>query len=161
MNHQEDIKREFGKFAAQFGPKVISVATVTAIDADELTVNVLFADDREMEGVRLKALVKDGNHFVMLPAIGSGVMVGKVRNEDEYVVLVADEITEIKGVIESSQLSVNADGFLFKKDTDTLRDALIKLIEAIEPIVIMEGRNPDLIKLAAAKVQIQNLLRDA
>jgi len=155
---EQQIKDEWAKFSKQFGPDIIVGATVTAINDDD-TISVTLGDGSVIDDVRLKAVVKDGNKFLLIPAENSSVLIGKLRNDDEYVIIAVDEITEIKCVIETLTQSINANGFLFQKDADTLKDAMILFVEAMEPIVIMEGRNPDLVKLAQAKVKLQNLLR--
>ncbi len=154
----EDIKNELGAFAGQYAPKIIKPATVTAVNADD-TVAIEFSNGKTVDDARLKAVIKDGNKVLLIPKVNSTVLVGKIENSDEYVVLVVDEITELKAVIDTTVYSINTNGFLFKKGADTLLQALILFVEAIEPIIIIEGRNPDRVKLAQAKTKLNNLLR--
>ena len=154
----QQIKDQLGEFSKQFGPAAIMPAVVTAVNADS-TVSVEFSDGSTVEDVRLKSIVKEGNQFLLIPKIGSCVLIGKIQNSDEYVLLVVDEITEVKSVIDSVTQSIDTAGFLFQKGTDTLKDALVTFVEAVEAIVVIEGRNPDRLKLAAAKTKIQNILR--
>jgi exosome complex RNA-binding protein Csl4 len=155
---EQQIKDEFVKFSEQFGPAAIVMATVTAVNDDD-TVAVIFSDGSTVDDVRLKAIVKAGNKVLLIPAAGSIVLVGRIRNSDEYVIVSVSEISEIQTVIGTVTQSVNEDGLLFQKGTDTLKDALVLFVEAMEPIVILEGRNPDLVKLAQAKVKLLNILR--
>ncbi|MDE3185284.1 MAG: hypothetical protein KGM16_17870 [Bacteroidota bacterium] len=154
----QQIKDQLAKFSGQFGPAAIMVATVTAINADD-TVAIEFSDGAAIDDARLKAIVKDGNKVLLIPKVNSIVLVGRILNSDEFYVVAVNEITEIKTVIDTVTQSTNADGFLLNKGADNLKEAMILFVEAMEPIVIMEGRNPDLIKLAQAKTKLQNLLR--
>jgi hypothetical protein len=86
-------------------------------------------------------------------------VVGKLENSDEYVVIMVSEVSEIKYKIGTVQVNVNDTGFLLQKGTDTLNQILTLIIEAIEPIIVLEGRNPDRVKLAQAKTKKNNLLR--
>jgi hypothetical protein len=154
----EQIKQQLAAFAARYGPSVIIPATVTAINNDD-TVSVEFSDGSTIDDVRLKSVVSDGGKFVLVPKIDSVILVARIENSTEYVVISVHEVTEIKHVIGVVEGSVNGDGFLIKKGNDTLKQALIEFVEAMEPIIILEGRNPNMIKLASAKSKLQNLLR--
>lgn len=154
----EQIKDEFGSFAAKFGPAVILPATVTAVNEND-TIALLFSDDSTVDDARLKAVVNDGNKVLFIPAVGSNVLVAKIENSEEYIVIAVDEISDIIYVIDDVQYEISADGFLIKKGDDTLKDALVTFIEAVEAIIVMQGRNPDRIKLSEAKNKIQNILR--
>lgn len=153
----QQIKDQLGKFASNYGPKTIVLAKVQAVNADD-TADVVF-DDGGMVNARLKAVVKDGNKVVFIPSVNSAVLVGMIDNSDEYVVLSVDEISEVLYIVGTTKYSVDLNGFLIQRGSDTLKQAITLLIESIEPIIIIEGRNPDLIKLAQAKTKINNLLR--
>jgi small nuclear ribonucleoprotein (snRNP)-like protein len=153
-----DIKDELGEFAGRFAPKVLKTATVTAVNDDD-TVELVFSNGKTVDDARLRAVVAAGNKIVLVPKVDSLVVVGKLENSDEYVVLMVSEITEIKQVIDTVQQSVTSAGFLLQKGDDTLKDAMILFVEAVEKIIVLEGRNVDRVKLAQAKAKIQNLLR--
>lgn len=155
---QEEIKQQLGAFAGKFGPQVIEPATVTAVN-DDNTVQVQLSDGSTVDDVRLKSVVKAGDRVVMIPAINSVVLIGSIENSKEYVVLAVDEVSEVIYNIMGVTYSVTGDGFLFKKNEDTLKDVMIDLIEAVEQIIVLKGRNPDRVKLALAKNKVNNILR--
>lgn len=155
---QQQLKDELGEFAAQYGPVVIVAAIVTAINDDD-TIAVDFSDGVIIDDVRMKAVVKDGNKFLLIPKVGSNVLLGKIRNSDEYVLLTVHDISDVVAVVEDVNCHITQDGFLIKKGGDTLKDALVTFIEAVEAIVVIEGRNVDRVKLATAKTKIQNILQ--
>ena len=153
-----DIKEQLAEFSGRYAPKILRTATVTAVNADD-TVAIELGNGRTVDDARLRAVVANGNRVVMVPSVGSTVVVGKLENSDEYVVLMVSEVSEIKDKIGTVELNVNNAGILMKKDDDTLKQIATLIIEAIEPIIILEGRNPNLVKLAQAKTKVNNLLR--
>ena len=159
MKEREQIKEQLGNFAAMYGPAAILTATVTAVNNDDDTVTVDFDNGNTMDDVRLKAVVDTGNKVLLIPKIGSVVLVGSIENSDEYVVLVVHEISEVVYLIDTTRYSVNASGFLIKKGDDTLKQILTLIVEAVQPMVVIYGNNPVYTKLAEALVKIQNLLR--
>lgn len=154
----EQIKEQLSAFASRFGPNVILPATVTNVN-DNDTVAVEFSDGSTVDDARLKSVVKAGNKMILTPSVGSVVLVAKIENSDEYIVIAVDEIIDIIYVIDEVQYEISAEGFLIKKGTDNLKDALVTFVEAVENIIVLQGRNPDRIKLAEAKIKIQNILR--
>lgn len=154
----EQIKNELGRFSGKYGPAAIVPAVVKAINADD-TIAIEFSDESTVDDARMKSVVADGNKVLLIPKVGSVVLVGAIENSSEYVVLSVHEVTEFKTEIDDVTYSMNATGFLLQKQNDTLNSALIDLIEAVEPIIVIEGRNLNRVKLQSAKNKINNLLR--
>lgn len=155
---QEQIKEQLSIFAGKVGPKTILPATVTAVNDDD-TIAIEFSDGSTVDDARLRSVVKAGNKVLLIPKVESIVLVAKIENSDEYIVVAIEEITDVKYLIDSVQYEVSSAGFLIQKDADTLKDALVTFVEAVEAIIVMQGRNPDRLKLATAKEKIQNILR--
>jgi hypothetical protein len=155
---EQQIKDQFLKVAAKVGPDVILPATVLNVNDDD-TLHVQFSDDSEIDDVRLRSVVKDGNRFVILPAVGSTVQVARIENSDEYVVIAVEDITKSKCVIGSTSFDIDAAGILLQKDNDTLKQALKLLIEAVQAIVVIQGTNPDQVKLQQSFTMIENILK--
>ena len=153
-----DIKDELAEFSGRFAPKTIKTATVTAVNDDD-TIAVKFSNGKMVDDARLRAVVASGNKVILVPKVNTIVVVGKLENSDEYVVLVVSEVSEIKYLVDNVEMSVTNAGFLLKKESDTLKQIATLIIEAIEPIIVIQGRNPDLVKLAQAKIKVNNLLR--
>ncbi len=99
MNKEDaDIKTQLKHFAAQFGPASILPAVVMAVNEDD-TIQIKFSDESTIEDCRLKSVVKDGNKVLLIPAVASNVLVGRIDNSDEYVVLSIDEISRLLLII--------------------------------------------------------------
>ena len=107
----EDIKRELKKFSSQFGPVTIVSATVTNINEDD-TIAVTLATGEEHDDVRLRSVVKAGNKIVITPSLNTTVLLGKIEDSDEYVVLEVEDISQVLIVIGSISLKITGEGIV-------------------------------------------------
>ena len=110
-----------------FAVKVISV------NKQEGTCKV---NDGELDyfGVQLSAVVDDNqNNFYLFPKVGSWVLVSPI-NEDIHRLYVEaySEIESLALVIETVKFRVDKDGFLLKKQNETLKGLMSDLIGAIK-----------------------------
>jgi hypothetical protein len=153
----QQIKEQLGDFASKYGPKAIVPAIVLAVNTDD-TIKVAFSDDSEIDDVRLKSVVKDGNKVLLIPAVASTVMVARIENSDEFIVIAVDEVSKLVTVIDTVRQEIDSDGFVFKKGNNTLWDAMKLLFEALEVVVILQGKQIDFVKLAQAKVMCKSIL---
>lgn len=85
-------------------------------------------------GVQLSAVVDDNqNNFYLFPKVGSWVLVSPI-NEDIHRLYVEaySEIESLALVIETVKFRVDKDGFLLKKQNETLKALMADLISAIK-----------------------------
>lgn len=110
--------------------------------------------------VRLQAIENAVSSFIRItPKLDSVVLVGVIENmEAEAAVMQCSEIDEVEIMIGAKTYKINSEGHLIKGGADTLLDALKLLIEAVQVIVVLQGHNPDYIKLQQALVKINNIL---
>ena len=155
---QEQIRQQFQDFSGKHGPVIIEQGTVTAVNDDD-TIAIELSSGATDDEVRLKSVVKDGGKVILVPLVGSVVLVGLIGNSKQRVVLVVDEISEVLYIIDGVTFSSNSAGFLLQNGDDTLKDAITLIIEAVQKIAIVYGENPDFIKLQQAQVKINNILR--
>lgn len=155
---QEQIKDQLASFSGKYGPAALQTATVKSLNEDDTAV-IVFADGKEIDDARLKAVVKDGNKVLLIPAINSTVLTGSINNGDDYVIVSVDAISEIKVIVDQVCYSVNGSGFLVKKNDDTLKQVLTLIVEAVQDILVVYGNNPDYVKLTQALTKINNLFR--
>jgi hypothetical protein len=155
---EDDIKNQLQLLAGEFGPAQIISAKVLSVNIDEDTIAVAVDGGLEIDDVRLKSIIKAGNKLVLRPTVNSTVLIGRIENSDEWVMISPDEIDSMKLIIGDVAFEINENGFLVKKDDKSLKDLLVLLIEAVEKIVVLEGNNPDYEKLIEAKSITNNLL---
>jgi hypothetical protein len=149
----DDIREQAEKWARRFGPAAIVPATVAEINQDD-TISVTLATESVIPDVRLKSAVKAGNKQVRVPEVGSMVLIGRIDNSDEWVVLSMDEISQALTVIGNTRFEITENGFLVKQGDETLKDLLSDTLDAIksvsaelQKVVVAIGVSPDLIAL--------------
>lgn len=84
--------------------------------------------------VRLTAIIEENaKAFFLYPKVGSQVLVSPI-NEDltKLYVEAYAEIESMEVQVETTQFTIDKDGFLLQKENETLKALLIDLIEAIE-----------------------------
>jgi exosome complex RNA-binding protein Csl4 len=107
------------------------VCEVFEINQDEKTVNVKPIDDTaEIFNVRLQAESETGG-LVFYPKIGSMVLVVFIDKNNAAVVNTGG-IEKLDLVIKTVQFLVDKDGFLLKKENETLKILISDLIAAIK-----------------------------
>lgn len=111
----------------------------------------------EIQDVRLVADdTKDG--FVLVPEVGSFVVVQMLNGTAGYLAMVS-KITEVYYKVGTAQYNLNEVGHLVTKGEDTLKEALTLIVQAVQQIVVLQGNNPDYMKLTKALEKINNILR--
>ncbi|GEM55237.1 hypothetical protein B0A58_07450 [Flavobacterium branchiophilum NBRC 15030 = ATCC 35035] len=109
------------------------VCRVLAINETEKTVDVKPIDDSaEIFDVRLQADSETGG-LVLFPKKGSAVLVVFI-NKNNAAVINTSEIEKLDLVIEGVNLQIDKDGFLLKKENETLKILMADLIKAIQNI---------------------------
>lgn len=133
------------------------VCEVLEIDQDEKTVNVKPIDDTaEIYNVRLQAESETGG-LVLFPKVGSMVLVVFI-NKNNAAVVNTSEIEKLELVIENSELQIDKDkflfkreqvqlevdqeGFLLKKENETLKKLMADLITAIKALKFTTNNGP-------------------
>lgn len=174
----EQIKTELIKLASSYGPAMVMPVKVTAINNDD-TVSVEFGDGSTVDDVRLKAVVKSGNKFILVPKVGSTVQVASLEGSSEYVVIATDEITDVKLKVDNVTMELRAEGlffengtdkfhidggFLIEKNGDSLKKVLDDLFTAIKAITVPTNVGPsgtpiNFAVFEAIKVRAGNLLK--
>jgi hypothetical protein len=121
----EDIKRELGKYAGRFAPASIITATVKSINTDE-TIVVTTGSGLEIDDVRLRSVIRTAaTKIVVTPADNSTVLIGKIDNSDEYVVVAVDEVAKVEIVLSATiKLVIDANGIVMNGGS---LDGLVKL----------------------------------
>lgn len=108
-------------------------AEVVSVDKQKGTCTIK-VDELELENVQLSAII-DGNDkkCYLFPKIGSSVLVSPI-NEDLHRLYVEaySEIESLDLNIEQVRFQVDQDGFLMKKENETLKALMVDLIGAVK-----------------------------
>ena len=109
------------------------VCQVIAVNQSEKTVDVKPVDDTaEIFDVRLQAESETGG-LVIYPKVGSSVLVVFI-NKNSAAVVSTSEIKKFELVIETVKFDIDKDGFLLKKENETLKKLMSDLLSAIKAI---------------------------
>ncbi len=138
----DDIKEQLGKFAAERGPSTIINATVVYVDETNSSVTVKLDSGLELDDVRLRSVIKAGNKVVLLPAVGTNILIGKIEGSDDYVVIAVEEIDKIVYIVGTVKFEVDANGILIQKGTETFKKIVDDLIAQIKLIVVPTNVGP-------------------
>lgn len=110
-----------------FVAKVVSVEKTKGICT-------VYDDEIEYDDVALSATIEEnGKRFFLFPKVGSFVLVSPV--EEDLHRLYVEYFSEIESFdlqIEDARMQIDNDGFLFKKENETLKALMVDLLEAIE-----------------------------
>lgn len=101
-------------------------------------------DELEYTDVRLSAVI-DGNNkkFYLFPKVGSSVLVSPINEDLKN--LYVEAYSEIDGLdlkIEGVHFNIDKDGFLLKKENETLKKLMADLITAIKAMKFTTNNGP-------------------
>jgi hypothetical protein len=117
-------------------------ATVLSVDKLEGTCKVT---DGELEytDVQLSSVIDVTKKFFLFPKVGSSVLVSPI-NEDLHRLYVEaySEIESLELGIDQVVFKIDADGFLLKKQNETLKKLMADLIAAIKALKFTTNNGP-------------------
>jgi hypothetical protein len=157
MEGEQNIAGALKKITQSNDEVYAKVCEVLEVDAVEKTVNVKPVDDTaEIYNVRLQAESETGG-LVLFPKVGSMVLVVFI-NKNNAAVVNTSEIEKLELVIENSELQIDKDkflfkreqvhlevdqeGFLLKKENETLKKLMADLITAIKALKFTTNNGP-------------------
>lgn len=116
---------------------------VVSVDKDKGTCVVL-ADGLEYQNVQLSSII-DGSaeKFYLFPKVGSSVLMSPI-NEDVHRMYVESysQLESLDLTIGGMRFQADVDGFLFKKEDETLRALMQDLITAIKAMKFTTNNGP-------------------
>jgi hypothetical protein len=142
-------------------------AVVVSVDKEKGTC-VIVADGLELPDVQLSSVI-DGKDkkFYLFPKVGSSVLVSPI-NEDLHRLYVEaySEVESLDLVIDKVQFQIDKDGFLLKKENETLKALMVDLIEEIKKMKFTTNNGPTITlvntpKFTAIGDRFKNFLKDS
>ncbi|WP_395075406.1 hypothetical protein [Flavobacterium sp.] len=109
------------------------IAKVVSVDKAKGTCTVN-ADGLDYFGVQLSAVVDDNqNNFYLFPKVKSWVLVSPINEDINRLYVESNsEIESLELVIKTVKFQIDKDGFLLKKENETLKALMVDLIDAIK-----------------------------
>lgn len=123
---------ELDKILAHRGKKAqkmaIQWAKVTAVDWPEKTCEAVGIDD----GLAFHDILLGSGSIYLRPTVGSLILVGIIANDETTPVLIsAEKVEEIAMKVGNCTMNIH-EGFLFKKNTETLAKLMSDLLKEIQ-----------------------------
>ena len=134
MATPEQIREAFKKMAKHHGPAVSNIAKVKSVDENKGSCVLVDEDGQEIFDVRLRPVLSSNKSFILVPKVGSYVLAIRVEDDDDWMVIAADEITKFGYYVGNTILEIDSTGFLFKKQEETFKKILIDLVQAVKAI---------------------------
>jgi hypothetical protein len=160
MDKQEQIRSKLKQMAGEVGPDVTMLAQVKSVNEDEMTCD-LYDDESELDfyDVRLRPVI-DGKEFLtIIPKVDSWVLAVRLEDSDDWQAIAFGEVDKWRLKIGEAVIEQDATGLLIQRQSDTLKQVLQLMIQAVQVIVVTSGTNPDYLKLTEAMTKLNNLLR--
>lgn len=132
MSTFEQIRLGFQEMAKEQGPAVSNIAKVKSVDESKALCVLEDEDGQEILDVRLRPVLSDNKSFILVPKVGSYVLAVRVEDDDDWMIIAADEVTKVGYYIGNTIIEIDAAGFLFQKENETLKKIMIDLIAAIK-----------------------------
>lgn len=160
MDKHEQIRQGLRDFSSLHGPAPTILAQVQDIDESNATCELKDEEtDITYHDVRLRPVLRNGESVTQYPHVGSWVIAMRIENTKEWMVVACCNIDKWRLKIGNSTIEQDTTGLLIQNQSDTLRQALELIIQAVMKTVVVQGQNPDYGKLQQALTKIQNILR--
>jgi hypothetical protein len=132
MPTPEQIREGFEKMAKMHGPAVSNIAKVKSVNESKATCTLVDEDGQEYLNVRLRPVLTGKKSCILVPKVGSFVLAVRIEDDDDWMIIAADEVTKVGYYIGTSMLEIDATGFLLQKENETLKKLMVDLIGAIK-----------------------------
>lgn len=132
MPTPEQIRAALESMAKQSGPAVSNIAKVKSVDEAKATCTLIDEDDQEFLNVRLRPVLTGNKSFILVPKVGSQVLAVRVEDDDDWMIIAADEIQKIGYYIGTTIFEIDAVGFLLQKENETLKKIMVDLVGEIK-----------------------------
>lgn len=134
---ENDIKQGLEQIAKKFGPSVLLMGKVLSINEDDHTIAVELQNDVVIDDVRLKSVIKGGNYKVVFPSESSNVLIGKIDDTEEWVLVAYESVEAFKIKIGTREFNFTGSGLGLKNGSENLKSVLQDLIQAIQNITVI------------------------
>lgn len=128
-------------------------------DNDTIDVDV---DGVTYYDVNLKAAEKQGQKGIRIkPAVDSLVLIKRIgdKKSDEWAAAMFSEVDEVVFEIAAATFLMDKDGFVIANGMDNLKDVIKLIIEAVQVIVVLQGKSPDYARLLQATQKLNNVMK--
>ena len=163
MGLEDKMHKAFEKAHKAFAVKQTVIGT--AVNVRDTLCDLEIEEGAKLFDVRLQVVFDAvDNKFLIRPKEGTKVIAAALENlEHETCIIQCSEVENVWIESYGKRIKIESAGILIEADktggTDTLKEALDKIIDAVVQITVLQGTNPDYVKLQEAKTAIANILQ--
>jgi hypothetical protein len=128
----EQIRNGLKEMAKAHGPTVSNIAKVKSVNESAATCELEDEDGQLIFDVRLRPVLNGKKSVLLIPKVGSFVLAVRIEDDEDWMIIGYDEITNYKLIINNCELQIDKDGFLLKKENETLKKLMSDLLAAIK-----------------------------
>ena len=132
MATEAQIREALEAMAKKHGPSVSIIEKVKSVDEAKATCVLIDDDGLETFNVRLRPVLNGKKSFLLVPKIGSVVLAIRIEDDDDWMVIAADEYEKIGYYVGNVVFEIDDLGFSLKKDNETLKKLMSDLLDAID-----------------------------
>jgi hypothetical protein len=125
----EQIRNRLEEIAKAHGPGASNIAKVKLVNEAKASCILEDEDGQEIHDVRLRPVLNGKKSFIQIPKVGTFVLAIRIEDDDDWMVIACDEIDKVVWYVGATTFEIN-DGFLLKKENETLKKLMADLIEA-------------------------------
>jgi hypothetical protein len=151
MDKKEQIRQALKQHIQNHTGVATVMATVKSVDESSGTCILIDEDELEMFDIRLKPVLTDDESVVMLPAVGSFVLIARIEADEEWLLIACEKVDKYRITVDESVIEMTSDGIKISKAGESLKSLLSDLIDAIEAITVPTGTGPSGVPINSAQ----------
>lgn len=129
------------RMAKSGGPAVSNIAKVKDVDETKAICTLVDEDGQEFFEVRLRPVLSDKKSFILVPKVGSYVLAVRVEDDEDWMVIAADEVTKVGYYIGDTALELT-DKVHVEAGGENLASLIDDLFAAIGKMVFTTNVGP-------------------
>lgn len=160
MGKEEEIRAALRKLAGEVGPETTLIGQVEGVNEDEKTCSI-FDEETGLtyQDIRLRPVIDGDESMTLFPEPGTWAVAIRLEGGEDWVMTHAQKVYKWRLKIANAEIEQTADGLSVKNGGDSLKDVLKLIIEAVLKVVVIQGQNPDYVKLNQALVKLNKILK--
>jgi hypothetical protein len=125
-----DIRERLGDLVSSSGPAVSNIAKIKSVNENQATCVLEDEDGQEIPEVRLRPVLTGKKSFLQIPKIGSLVLVVRIEDDDDWMIIACDEVDKFLWVTDTTKVELT-DKVHISANNKNMAELIDKLFEAI------------------------------
>ncbi len=164
MDKLSEIKKKLREVVGA-NPNLPVSATVKSVEGDHCTITL--KSGLELTDVKLKATIDGDNYLLVIPKVGSKVVVLSLSGElDNLSVIKVDEVERIEVIIEDTNFKIDNQGYEINQGGENLKTVFNdyitqfgKLCDELNKVVVSIGVTPNVPVITQIKTEVTQSIK--